>query len=88
MYPFWVLPFGLASAPRIFTKVTKLLVGIRMIIYLDDIIIINQSQGQLLQDRNSMIWLLQHLDFVINWKKSALAPTQIVDYLGFVINSV
>ena len=45
MYEFVCLPFGLASAPRVFTKLMKPVVallrqlGIRLIIYLDDMLI-------------------------------------------------
>ena len=44
---FACLPFGLASAPRVFAKLMKLVVallrrsGIRLIIYLDDILLMN-----------------------------------------------
>ena len=41
-----------------------------------------------MRDRDSTLWLLQHLGFVINWKKSVLHPAQYMEYLGFVINSL
>ncbi|KAK3094975.1 hypothetical protein FSP39_008608 [Pinctada imbricata] len=88
------LPFGLASGPRLFTKIMKPLVaflrriGIRLVIYLDDILIMNQSQDALQRDRDSLIWILQNLGFVINWKKSQLTPTQNLEFLGFLIDSV
>ena len=49
MYEFTCLPFGLCSAPRVFTKLMKPIMtflqgqGQRTIIYLDDLLIINQS---------------------------------------------
>ena len=49
MYEFACLPFGLASAPRVFTKLMKPVVGllrqlgIRLIVYLDDILIMGHS---------------------------------------------
>ena len=59
------MPFGLTSAPREFTKRLKpevsilRKIGLRLIIYLDDIIILNQSSQALLRDRDSALWLLQ-----------------------------
>ena len=55
MYEFACLPFGLASAPRVFTKLMKPVVGllrqlgIRLIIYLDDMLIMAQSRDIALQ---------------------------------------
>jgi hypothetical protein len=48
-YEFACLPFGLASAPRVFTKIMKPVagllrqLGIRIIIYLDDMLIMADS---------------------------------------------
>ena len=94
MYQYKSIPFGLGSAPRTFTKLLKLVVvllrrlGIRLIIYLDDLIFFNQSRVSLEKDRDSAIWLLQQLGFVINWEKSNLMAQQCVVYLGFTMNSL
>ena len=56
--------------------------------YLDDIIVFNQTREGILRDRESTFWLLQHFGFVINWKKSVLDPSHCMEYLGFVINSL
>lgn len=51
-YQYVCLPFGLSSSPRIFTKILKPLVarlrpmGIRLIIYLDDILIMVASREE------------------------------------------
>ena len=37
--------------------------------------------------RASVIFLLQHLDFVINLKKYVLHPTQKIEFLGLIVNS-
>ena len=50
LWEFACLPFGLASAPRTFTKIMKPVVailrnlGIQLIIYLDDLLIIADSE--------------------------------------------
>ena len=52
-YMFKCLPFGLSSAPRVFTKLLKPVVGFlrqigcRLIIYLDDMLILHQNREQL-----------------------------------------
>ena len=49
LYEFIVLPFGLASAPRVFTKLMKPIIAylrgksIRLIIFLDDIAVLGNS---------------------------------------------
>ena len=66
------LPFGLACGPLIFTKIMKPLVailrriGVRLVIYLDDILLLNQSREGLIRDRDSLIYLLHNLGWVIN----------------------
>ena len=93
-YQFSCIPFVLGPAPRLFTKLLKPVVallrrlGLRLVIYLDHIIVFNQTQEGILRDRDSTLWLLQHLGFVLNWKKSVLHPAQCMEYLGFVINSI
>ena len=93
LYQFQVLPFGLSAAPRAFTKLLRPVIGLlrrlgfRLLIYLDDIILLNQLKGQLEQERDSTLWLLQRLGFIINWDKSVLSPSQQVVYLGFQIDS-
>jgi len=61
---------------------------LRLIIYLDDKILFNHTQEGAQVDRDTTLWLLQNLGFVINWKKSVLTPSQSLEYLGFVIKSL
>jgi hypothetical protein len=93
-YQFQVCPFGLGSAPRVFTKLLKPAIaflrklGVRILIYLDDCLILNQDKDRLLKDRDTALWILQALGFVINWKKSMLIPNQQTEFLGFEVDSV
>ena len=90
---FACLPFGVASAPRIFTKLMKPVVallrrsGIRLIIYLDDILFMNQTPTGLQRDMSTAIHLLENLGFVINLTKSQLKPTQTLEFLGFIVDT-
>lgn len=93
MWEFKVLPFGLSSAPWVFTKVTKPIssvlrrLGIRLILYLDDMLIMSQSQIEASSNLATVMTLLVGLGFIINLKKSVLSPTQRLDFLGFTLDS-
>ena len=77
---FACLPFGLASAPGTFTKIMKPVVatfrnlGIRLIIYLDDLLILADSEQTAPLHLATSLSLLENLGFVINQKESVLSP--------------
>ena len=93
-FQFTCLPFGLSSAPRMFTKVMKPVItyfrslGIRMVVYLDDMLILAQTKEDLLKWWSIVLDLLENLGFLINYDKSELEPTQSLVFLGFLINTV
>ena len=60
---------------------------IRFIIYLDDLLILGNSMSEVFMARDSMIFLLQHLGFLINLKKCVLDPAQEKEFLGLIVNS-
>ena len=94
IYQFKCLPFGLTSAPRVFTKVLKPVVGtlrqmgIRLIVYLDDILIMHQSKEELMQLTPLICQFFAGLGWVVNLKKSHLTPEQSMEFLGFMVNSL
>ena len=87
-YQFRVLPFGLSTAPREFTKTPAPFVqllrtrGIRVHAYLDDWIIHADSPEQSLLHTKQTVQLLQ----TFGWKKSILEPSRILDFLGLHFN--
>ena len=87
-YQFKTLPFGLTSAPRVFTRVTKPLLhlcrrkGIRVVFYLDDILILARTKQELLTNAKVLIKWVNRLGFHLNMKKSNLNPSQSFQYLG------
>ena len=93
-YMFQCLPFGLSAAPRVFTKLLKPVVGFlrqngcRLIIYLDDMLMLHQDRGQLQQVTQLTCQLFESLGLVVNQKKSVLTPTQEIEFLGFYLCSV
>ena len=92
-YQFKAMPFGLNVAPRVFTKLLKPVVawlrgqGIRLIIYLDDILIMASSVELVKQHKQITIRLLESLGFLINYDKSMLITTQKIQFLGLLIDS-
>ena len=93
-YQFLCLPFGLTSAPRVFTKVLKTLIetlrqiGIRLVVYLDDILILHQDREELESLANLICNLFEALGLVINTKKSLLIPQQSTEFLGLLLKLV
>ena len=94
LYEFLCLCLGLGPVPRIFTKLLKIpitilrRINIKMLIYLDDMLLMGHSIEEISMCRDTVIFLLQYLGFVINWKKSVLTPVQEIEFLGLKINSV
>ena len=92
-YQFTCLPFGLSSAPFVFTKILKPAIsklrslGILLVIYLDDILIFGHNYLECLKNLNLAISLLKKLGFIINYKKSQLIPKQTCTFLGFTYDS-
>ena len=92
-YQFCSLPFGLATAPWVFTKVLKPALsairaqGIRLISYLDDMLIMSSTQSEARIHLEKSITLLERLGFLINWKKSITDPVQSIEFLGLVVDS-
>ena len=88
IYQFKVLPFGLSSAPRVFTKILAPLVahihlqGIHFIPYLDDCLIIAKSKKDLVMHVQEAVRLLERAGFIINLKKSHMDPSQDLIFLG------
>ena len=93
-YQFQCLSFGLTSAPRVFSKILKSVVGafrhmgIRLVIYLDDILVMHQSMEQLTQLTPLICYLFEALGLVINLMKSRLSPQQTLEFLGFQVDTV
>ena len=87
------LCFGLGPAPRIFIKLLKIPVlvlrrlNIPLIIYLDDMLI-GHTIRETLMARDTVIFFLQQLGFVLNLKKSLLGPTQRIEFLWVTVDSL
>ena len=92
-FQFNVLPFGLTSAPRVFTKILKPIFAIMreegfcVIGYIDDSLIMADSYEECEAATNRLSNLFQELGFSINRQKSVMTPSQTITFLGYVVNS-
>ena len=89
-----VLVFGIAQAPFVFTKLCKPILSVlrsthycRCSMYLDDLILIGQSQNEVKNYVQIALNLFRNLGFQINEEKSVLEPSQQLKHLGFVLDS-
>jgi hypothetical protein len=88
-YKFVSLPFGLSSAPAVFTDLVMTLVrhwrgedGFEVVSYLDDQAAIGDSYEQVQGQINKMLHDMEDLGFVINREKSQLEPVRCDKFLG------
>ena len=94
VYQFRALPFGLAPAPWVFTKITKELCiavrgqGIRLRVYLDDWLLLARAADLCLNQAQIVLDLCLRLGFVLNAEKSDLVPSQNFLYLGMNFDTV
>ena len=88
VFEFTSLSFGLAPALLVFMKPVVSLLrtwGIRILLYLDDMFIMAKSPELLKQHLQGITAVL---GFILNVIKCITSPTQIIEFLGFIINSV
>ncbi|KAJ2951283.1 hypothetical protein O0L34_g5684 [Tuta absoluta] len=84
------LPFGLSSAPKAFASLTNWVAqklredGLRILVYLDDFLLVNQCPQMLVHQARLATTLLRTLGWVINEKKSSRIPAQQIEFLGII----
>lgn len=90
---FCALPFGLSTAPRVFTKFMRPMVaalrrgGVRMLQYLDDSLFLHQSRNALLRTASDVDNLFTSLGLERKLSKGCWEPTQHLKHLGVVIDT-
>ena len=94
LYAFVCVPFGLSSAPRLFTKLLKPIFAwfrqqaIRCSYYIDDSLYMDGKKDVCSKNTSMIVQTLESLGFTINEKKSVLIPTQKIVFFGFFIDSL
>ena len=92
-YVFLVLPFGLATAGYIFTKVVRVLVrfwrslGIKIVVFLDDGIGVGETEVSSREIAQVVKSSIDDAGFIANEEKSVWDPVQCLTWLGLVINT-
>lgn len=90
LYQMTCLPFGLSSAPLAFSRVTNWVAnllrkrGLRVLVYLDDFLVVHQNPSILEQQMCLAVNLLQSLGWSVNVQKSILVPTRQIEFLGII----
>ena len=88
------LPQGFTLSCGIFTKLTRQLVrvwrskGWRLAHLLDDLIFADQCKDRLMQKVKEVVALLQSLGFFVAWNTPILQPTQVIKWVGWVIDTL
>ena len=93
-YRYTCLPNGYSPGPRVFTRIMKSLLaylrvqyGVNLLFYIDDTLIYGDSPLVVQQYVSHTLRALQQAGLTISWRKSVLGPTQVINYLGFQIDS-
>lgn len=88
VYEFKVLPFGVATAPYVFTRIVAAMAqvihmaGVKFHFYLDDWLIVGESLQQTQKAADLVLKLAISLGWIPNWEKSLLTPTQSLVHVG------
>ena len=94
MYGYLVLPFGLACTPSVFTKLLKVPLyfihadGHIVFMYIDDAFLQGDTPESCTAAISAFLNTMVPLGFLPYPVKSQLFPSQTVEVLGFVLNSV
>ena len=94
LYEFTSLPQGYRDSPRIFTKILKPILahiralGYEIVMYIDDSLVVGDSFEECSLAVKNTCELFDSLGFTIHPVKSVFSPTQSIEFLGFVLDSI
>jgi hypothetical protein len=93
-YVFTQLPFGLAPACYVFTKVMRQLVkswrsrGIRLIPYIDDFLFACRDSAEFVRIQASVLAELAAAGLVVSREKCQMSKSHVVKFLGFIVDTL
>jgi hypothetical protein len=93
-YVFTQLPFGLAHACYVFTKVMRQLVkswrsrGIRLILYIDDFLFARRDTADFVRVQANMLAELAAAGLIVLREKCQLSRSHVVKFLGFIADTL
>ena len=91
-FRFLGLPFGLNVSPQVWQSIIKVPLriwrsrGILVFVYVDDILVLGHSFRECNSATEEVLRTLQEAGFVVNFNKSQLTPSQLVEFLGIDID--
>lgn len=94
VYRYKVMPFGVSTGPRDFSKIVRAMIGrwramgIRCTSFIDDFVFFASSLEEALGIRDLVLDDLRRMGWRVSVEKSLLKPGQIIVHLGFVLCSV
>ena len=87
LFQFTCLPFGLSCTLWVSTKTLKPAMSllrelrIRLVVYIDDILVMTDSEAQAREYSEALIFLLESLGFIVHLEKTMRIPTQEIEFL-------
>ena len=87
------MPFGLTPAPRLATKILQPVIrhlrsmGVRVVVYIDDLLVLARSQEESLRHTQLLVDTLHHFGFSVHPDKIQAVPTRSIEFLGIQVNS-
>ena len=87
------MPFGLAPAPRLATKMMAPVIrylqscSLRIAIYIDDLILLCRSYKESIVQAQELVGTLHNLGFGIHPEKAQVIPSRSSEFLGTHVNS-
>ena len=93
-FQFRAMPNGYVDAMRVFTKLLKPAfstlrdLGHESVIYVDDSLLQGDTAKECLDNVVATLDVLQQLGFILHHSKSTFTPTQRIEFLGFIIDTV
>ena len=61
--------------------------GVRLIVYVDDILIMAETKHFAAQHAQLVSSVLENVGFVVNYEKSVMIPSPQIEFLGFLVDS-
>uniref|UniRef100_A0A914YLH6 Reverse transcriptase domain-containing protein n=1 Tax=Panagrolaimus superbus TaxID=310955 RepID=A0A914YLH6_9BILA len=92
-YAFRALPFGLATAPFVYTKIVKQVLlflrrkGILTVVYLDDWLIMGPTKEECKRSVSIVVEVIESLGLIVNEEKSHFEPVQTLEFLGLLVDT-
>ena len=87
------MPFGLALAPQLATKMMAPVIrylrscGLQLAIYIDNLILLSRSYKESIEHTQQLVETLHSLSFSIHPDKCSVIPSQSAEFLGTQVNS-